>query len=130
MAGARTFEELACWQLSDDLKCRVYRILERPKVAADVDFCRQIRKSTRSAPALIAEGFGRSTRPEFKRYLNMALGELDETRNHLRDGLQSNHLGVEEFRQLWHLLYRASRACRALRNSIQRRIDQDGEHPP
>ena len=125
VAGARTFEELICWQLACELKARVYRILERESVEKDLDFCRQIRKSTRAAPALIAVGFGRWTRPEFVRYLRLAKGELGETRNHLKDGLESSHLGVDEFRELRQLCYRADRACRGLILSLLRKIEQD-----
>jgi four helix bundle protein len=126
VAGAKKFEELVCWLLADDLKERVYRILECKVVAKDFDYCRQIRKSTRSAPALIAEGFGRWTRPEFVRYLRLALGELGETRNHLRDGLQAKYIATDEYRELWHLCYRASRACRGLIDSLLRKIDEGG----
>ena len=57
---AKKFEELICWQLSDKLKVRVFEILKREEVRQDFDYCRQIRKSARSAPALIAEGFARN----------------------------------------------------------------------
>jgi four helix bundle protein len=127
VVGATQFEELICWQLADELKMWIYRIISRPRVADDVEFCRQIRKSSRSAPALIAERFGRWTRPEFRRYLQMAMGELGETRNHLRDGAQSNHLSVEEYRGLWHLCYRTTRACRALVADLDRKIAGDKE---
>src|SRR5687767_14684933 len=111
MAGARKFEELICWQLADELKARIYIIISTGPVSKDFDYCRGIRKSARSAPALIAEGFGRWSRREFVRYLRLATGELGETRNHLRDGLQANYVPVETYRQLWHLSFRAIRAC-------------------
>ena len=125
MAGATKFEELICWQLASELKTKVYRIIGRESVKKDFDFCRQIKKSTRAAPALIAEGFGRWTRPEFVRYLRLAKGELGETRNHLKDGLESKHIGVDEFRELWHLCYRADRACRGLITSLLRKIEME-----
>ena len=125
MAGATKFEELICWQLASELKSKVYRVIERESVKEDFDYCRQIRKSTRSAPALIAEGFGRWTNQEFVRYLRLARGELGETRNHLKDGLESRHFTVEEFRELWHLCYRADRACRGLINSLLRKIERE-----
>ena len=76
--------------------------------------CRRIRKSARAAPALIAEGFGRFRRPEFARYLEMALGELAETRNHLRDGTHCGHFTIDEFRTLWRICYRAKLASTGL----------------
>ena len=124
MATAKKFEDLICWQLGDELKVRVLRILRRPTVAIDVDFCRQIRKSVRGVPALISEGFARRQK-EFKRYLELALGELNETRNHLRDGAQCGHVTIEEYRDLWHLCYRARRATLEMHQYLDRCIQEE-----
>jgi len=124
MAVARKLEDLICWQLADDLKLRIYRIVAKPSVSRDVDLCRQIRKSSRAVPALIAEGFGRWGDREFARYLRLALGELAETRNHLRDGAQCGHIPIDEYRELWRLCYRTQRASSALLAVIKRRIHE------
>jgi 23S rRNA-intervening sequence protein len=58
MLSATRFEELVVWQLSEDIKDRVFKVVARPKVAKDYKYCRQIRESTHSTSALIAEGFG------------------------------------------------------------------------
>ncbi len=107
---ARHFTELVCWQLSNELKARVYDLIARPRVARDFKFCDQIRESARSAPANIAEGFGKFDPPEFARYLKIAKGSLMETQNHLRDGLTQKYVAEEEFRQLWQLTKRARAA--------------------
>jgi four helix bundle protein len=136
MAVARKFEELICWQLADELKVRILRIIAKPSVSRDVDFCRQIRKASRAVPALIAEGFGRWGDREFARYLQLALGELAETRNHLRDGAQSGHVPIDEYRELWRLCYRVQRASSALLSVVRRRLQEAerakkrGEPPP
>ena len=59
MAGARRVEDLICWQLSSELKFRILAVARRAAWKAEQDLRRQIRKSCRSSPALIAEGFGR-----------------------------------------------------------------------
>ena len=97
---ARHFTELACWQLSNELKVRVYELIARPKVTRDFKFCDQIRDSARSAPRNISEGFGKYDPPEFARFLNLAKGSLMETQNHLRDGLSQTYLSQEEFHDL------------------------------
>jgi four helix bundle protein len=104
---ARHFTDLFCWQLSNELKLRVYAIIARPKVARDFKYCDQIRESTRSAPRNIAEGFGKYDPPEFIRFLNIAKGSLSETENHLRDGLALTYLSQEEFHDLTRLAKRA-----------------------
>jgi four helix bundle protein len=126
MSTARKHEELECWQLAYELKVRIFKVLDRPMVRQDVDFCRQIRKSSRSIPALIAEGFARRNK-EFKRYLEMALGELGETRNHLRDGADCGHFDVQEFRDLWHLCYRIRGASLGLIRYLKGCIEAEEE---
>jgi four helix bundle protein len=125
MAGATKHEELIAWQLSDELKSRIIKVVKTARAAGDFDFSRQIRKSSRSAPALIAEGFARYRRTEFARYLELALGSLGETRNHLRDAAQNSYIAIEEYRNLWHLCYRASRAATALLKTLKRRIKEE-----
>ena len=129
MATARKHEELECWQLADELKVRIYAILAKPQVAADAGFCYQIRKSVRSAPALMAEGFARRQK-EFKRYLEMAIGEIGETRNHLRDGAQSGHIAADELRDLWHLSYRARGAALGLLKYLERCVEGNDKGRP
>jgi four helix bundle protein len=116
---ARDFTELACWQLSTELKVRIYEILAREKVAKDFKFCDQIRDSARSAPRNIAEGFAKYHPPEFKRYLNIAAGSLGETRNHLRDALDQQYVTVEEYAELWQLAKRARGATLALMSYLE-----------
>ena len=111
---ARRFEDLVAWQLCYQLKERVSEFTSRPAVGRQPELCRQIRRSSRSSAALIAEGFGRFRPKDFARFLEMAIGSLDETRNHLRDAADCRCITVEEFKALWHLSYRARRACSSL----------------
>jgi hypothetical protein len=74
-----TFKDLECWKLADELKQAVHAITARPPISQDRDFCTDIRRSARSVPSNIAEGFGRFDHGEFGRYLSIALGSLAET---------------------------------------------------
>lgn len=113
--GVHRFEESICWQLSVALKLRIYRVLARPEAA----------RPARSAPALIAEGFGRWTRPEFIRYLRLANGELNETRDQVMDGADAQLIEPKELQVLVHLCYRATRACEGLIVSLLRKTNEE-----
>lgn len=90
--AARRFEDLVAWQLSRELERRVYAFTETGTTARDLEFCRQIRSSSSSAPRNIAEGFGRYLPGDFGRYVRNAIGSLNETKDHLEAGLERRYL--------------------------------------
>ena len=111
MASMRNHEELIAWQLAAELRDRVLPILRRPKVAKDFDFCDQLRRSARSGPANLAEGFGRHRPRDNARFVRIALATLHETQNHLGDGRNSGYIGEREFTELLQLSKRAVRTA-------------------
>ena len=101
------------WQLAKRLEKRVLAFTDRPRVARDVDFCRQIRKSASSAPANMSEGFGRFWPAEFAHKMHIAIGELRETINHLEKALEQKYISDDEHSQMFQL------ADRAIRKSVR-----------
>ena len=122
--GVSHFTDLECWKLANELKIEVYEIIARPDVAQDRDFCTDIKRSARSAPANIAEGFGRYTHREFAHYLSVAHGSLVETENHLRHLRDVGHLSLEEWTRLSVLDQRAQKATSALRTYLLQTPDR------
>lgn len=64
---------------------------------SEYDTVMQLKRSSKSIPANIAEGFAkRSSEKEFKRFLKIALGSSDEVITHLRMiTITVNHLSQE-----------------------------------
>jgi four helix bundle protein len=93
--SAQHYRDLICWQLSAQLRDETIAITDRPSFARNFKLCEQVGQSTRSAAANIADGFGRSD-SEFRRFLDIALGSLKETENHLDEALQRLYLTSEE----------------------------------
>jgi four helix bundle protein len=121
---ARHYRELVCWQLSHDLKCEVYALTARMPAKGDRDFCDDIRASSRSAPANIAEGFGRETHREFARFLSIARASLLETDNHLQDACDCEHVTEAERQRLSHLATRSLKATTRLQSYLLRTPDR------
>jgi four helix bundle protein len=107
MSTAERFEDLIAWQLSESLKEEVFRLTQRERVARDEKFCDQIQRSARSAPANIAEGFGRYDPKPNANHVSIAKGSLEETKNHIIDGFKRNHFDVVERDDLLKLTKRA-----------------------
>lgn len=110
MAAARSHEDLIAWQRAHELKIGVYALLKRLPRPRDPEYCDQLRRSARSAPRLIAEGFGRYLPADFSKYLRYANGELKETYDALRDGVDSGYFTDDDILPLQRLSKRASKA--------------------
>ncbi len=93
---ANTYKELSVWQLADELRRHVVRITATGNGGVDRDLARDIRRSARSVPANVAEGIGRFDPLDFHRFLKIAKASLDETENHLADGLASGRFTKAE----------------------------------
>ncbi|HEY7187649.1 MAG TPA: four helix bundle protein [Vicinamibacterales bacterium] len=130
MATARSHEELICWQRAYELKMGVYALMQSGPVVDDEEFCDQIRRSARSAPRLMAEGFGRYVPGEFRKYLRWANGELKETMNALRDGVDSGYFTPAQVLPLQRLARRSSKAATSLIAYLRTAKAPDEQSPP
>jgi four helix bundle protein len=85
---------------------RVRAITEYPAAAKDFDFCDDIRRSARSSPSNIAEGYRRRRPRQFAQFLNVALASIDETENHLGEALEARYIEPTEYKDLLVLVMR------------------------
>lgn len=118
--GARRFEELIAWQLSRELRDEIVAFSARDPACRDRRFCDQILGSARSAPSNIAEGFGRFYPREFSRFLSIAAGSIQETRNHLIEAHQRGFLPKADFERLTRLSLRAFKAVTQLAKYLRK----------
>jgi four helix bundle protein len=70
----------------------------------DFDLRRQIRRSSISIMANIAEGQGRRTDKDFANFLNMALGSVAETKSHMYLALDLGYVKGSEFDRVYEML--------------------------
>jgi four helix bundle protein len=83
MAVYRNFEDLPIWKEAKDLAVRIYKITKEDKLKRNFGLSEQIRKAALSISSNIAEGFDRSSRKEFIKYLYIAKGSVSEVRSQL-----------------------------------------------
>ncbi len=110
MATAKRYEDLVCWQLAHELQQQVFAITATGPASRDRGFCDQIRDSARSSTRNMAEGFALYMPSEFRRFLRIAHGSLEETHNHLRDARDRGYLTVDEHERLARWAGRAAKA--------------------
>jgi four helix bundle protein len=78
------FEKLEIYRLSETLADQVWKIVIRWDFLAKGTVGKQLIRAADSVGANIAEGSGRGTDPELRRFLRMARGSLYETQHWLR----------------------------------------------
>ena len=77
------FTRLKVWHKAHTLALDIYRATERFPRRDGLALSAQLRRASLSIAANIAEGAGKPSDAEFRRYLQIALGSASETRNHL-----------------------------------------------
>ena len=79
----RDFEDLPIWKESRDLAVWIYKLTDEGKLAKDWCLTNQIRSASLSISSNTAEGFDRSSRKEFIRFLYIAKGSVSEVRSQI-----------------------------------------------
>lgn len=81
----KSFLDLEIYQESFELNLEIERLFRTFPEEEKYRLTDQGIRASRAIPALIAEGWAKKETPkEFRKYLKDALGELNETMNHIR----------------------------------------------
>ena len=94
------FVQLHIYRLSENLADEIWRIVIRWNYFAKDTVGIQIVKAADSVGANIAEGSGRGTDQELRRFLRISRGSLYETRHWLRRAFKRNLLTEEEIKRI------------------------------
>lgn len=78
MAGIKSYRDLQVWQKGVQLASLVYQTSRVLPKDEQFGLISQLRRASVSVPSNIAEGYGRRSRADYVRFLNMAMGSLYE----------------------------------------------------
>jgi len=95
--GAKSHDELNCWQLSVEFRDRVNALLATEPFKRRFKYCDQLAGAAESVPSNIAEGFYRFSHPEMARYLRISLGSLGEAETRLGSARAQGLLSADEY---------------------------------
>jgi four helix bundle protein len=90
-----SFEELEVWKEARRLKISISELTKTFPDSEKFRLTDQIIRSSRSIDAQIAEGHGRQTKPDEKRFCTIARGSLSEALNHLIDAFDEGYISEE-----------------------------------
>ncbi len=119
MAGS-SFERLRVYRLAEELADTVWGVVKRWDSLARDTIGKQIIRSADSIGANIAEGYGRGTYPDNRRFVRMARGSLYETRHWLRRCFTRELLTNKQIETLKPLVENLGPQLNAYLNSIGR----------
>jgi four helix bundle protein len=92
------FEDLIAWQKARKLTAKIYALTDNGRLSKDYGLRDQLRRSSVSIMANIAEGFERGRASEFHHYLSIAKASCAELRSHLYVAWDVKYVHDEETR--------------------------------
>jgi four helix bundle protein len=120
MGSIKRFEDLKAWQAARAVTKEIYRLTKIGAFAHDFRLRDQIRDSSASIMANIAEGFGRGGDNEFRQFLANAHGSATETQSHCYVALDAEYLSPDEFTALYASLAEVQRLITGLIHYLNR----------
>src|SRR6266700_2891702 len=114
------FETLRVYQLSEQLADTIWEIVLEWKVFARDTIGKQLVKAADSIGANIAEGTGRGTYVDNRRFVKIARGSLNETKHWLRRAFKRRLLSDSEVNRLKRIMDELAPKLNAYLKSIGR----------
>ncbi len=96
-----TFRDLKIWQKSIVLVTNVYEETKSFPKEEQYGLSSQLRRASVSIPSNIAEGYGRESKKEYIRFLNIAISSLFEVQTQLEIGKNLYFLKENNFNSLY-----------------------------
>lgn len=95
------YQDLLVWQKSMELVKQVYILVEELPKKENYVLSDQMRRAAISIPSNIAEGSGRSSRSEYKRFLEIARGSQYELQTQLQICVMLNYLKKDDLEDVF-----------------------------
>ncbi|WP_345032505.1 four helix bundle protein [Ravibacter arvi] len=96
----RDFTEFEFWRLSHLLTLEIYRLTKKFPKEETYGLVSQMRKAAFSIPSNIAEGCGRSSNAELKRFLIISAGSASELQYQVRLSKDLLHIDEHDYQKL------------------------------
>jgi four helix bundle protein len=117
----KNFKQLIAWQKSMRFVVEVYKATKLFPREELFGLTNQLRRAAVSIPSNIAEGQGRATTADFRRFLSIALGSCAEIETQL---MLAHDLGYLDESSSGRLIERVSEVARLLNGLYKSLVDQ------
>lgn len=117
--GKRGFEDLQCFRLALDMIVNAQELARRLPANEKYDMAQQVRRSSKSVTANIAEGYGRYHYLDSLKFYSNARGSLNETLGHFINARVLEYVDQVYFEQLYNLTRQAEKALNGFMNHVR-----------
>ena len=100
MGNIKSYRDLIVWQKSMKLVTDIYSVTRSFPADEMYTLTSQLRRCAISIPSNIAEGYGRHTTGEYKRFLQIAVGSIFELQTQIEIASNLKYLSSELFNNL------------------------------
>jgi len=120
MAKVNGFMDLIGWQKSMDLVEEVYRVSASFPADERFGLTAQVRRAAVSIPSNVAEGYGRSTKADYIRFIDIAKGSANEVEIQLRIAQRLRFVKVQNSERALAMAVEVQRILRGLGDGLRR----------
>ncbi len=96
----KSYRDLIVWQKSVTMVTLVYQLISKFPKEEKYGLTSQIKRSSVSIPANIAEGYGRNYTKDYARFLQIARGSLFERQTQLQIALNLNFIKENDLEEI------------------------------
>lgn len=96
----KSYTDLQIYKDAYRLSLDIYKLTQKFPKEETYGIISQIRRATVSVALNIAEGYGRQSKEEFRRFLKISLGSNNETMTLLELSKDLEYLNIEEYQKL------------------------------
>ena len=98
MNSYKGYKELDCYKKSRELRMYISQLCKKLPADEKYMLVAQIKRSSRSVTATIAEGYGRYTFTDTRNFFIIARGSVTETMEHLSTAFDEDYITLEELK--------------------------------
>ena len=113
------YRELIVWRQSMELVRQVYALTKLLPKEETFALSNQIRRAVVSIPSNIAEGYGRHSRNDYLRFLNIARGSKNEVETQLQICLMLDYLKPEDIAETQASCTEVGKMLNSLINTVE-----------
>jgi len=112
------YEKLRIWQESMSLVETIYYLAQKFPKEEQFGITSQLQRAAVSVPTNIAEGHGKSSKADFKRFLSISKGSLQEVNTLLQIAVRMNYLPQDEYGRIREQILSLVRQITSLMKSL------------